>query len=130
MILLGHRFIKGETLYHITNIDTISKTPPSSTIFMNFSEENLDILKYAHQNNVAFSLKVQTITELIYASNLGAKYIVLEKELAKTAQEIAEAYLFDSKILVHIQDDEEIEEMALLNIDGVIYPNAIIKISS
>jgi hypothetical protein len=130
MILLGHHFIKSETLYHVTDVDAIFKTPPSSTLYIEFSETNLDIINHAHENSVPFALQVQTITELIYASSLEAKYIVVEKKLAKTAQEVAENYLFDAKILVKIHNDSEIEEMAFLSIDGVIYPNAIVKILS
>jgi hypothetical protein len=130
MILLGHKFIQSESLYHVTSIDAILNTPPSCTLFLNFKEENLDIITHAQNNNVPFALKVLNVTEVIYASSLGAKYIVLEKTLAKTAQEVAENYLFDAKILVEIQKDDEIEEMALLNIDGAIYPQAIIKINS
>jgi hypothetical protein len=126
VILLGHKFIQSESLYHVTSIDAIVNTPPSCTLFLNFKEENLDIISHAQNNNVTFALKVANITEVIYASSLGAKYIVVEKALAKTAQDIAENYLFDAKILVEIQKDEEIEGMALLNIDGVIYPQAII----
>ncbi|MDQ1268226.1 MAG: hypothetical protein QG560_869, partial [Campylobacterota bacterium] len=52
------------------------------------------------------------------------------KTLAKTAQNVAESYLFDAKILVMIEDEDEIEELALLAIDGVIFSNAIVKILS
>jgi hypothetical protein len=130
MILLGHKFLEAESLYHVRDIDAIMHTPPSATLYLEFSEENLDIIEHARANGVAFSLGASSITELIYASSLGAKYVLLNKSLAKIAQEIAETYLFDTKILVHIEKDKEIEEMALLGIDGVIYPNAIIKINS
>lgn len=130
MLLFGHRFLVNKSFYHITDIDAISKTPPSSIIYLEFSESNLDIIKHLNENFVPFAMSVKNITELIYASSLNAKYIVCSKKLAKTAQEIAETYMFDAKILVMIEDEEEIEEMALLGIDGVVFPSAIIKISS
>ena len=108
----------------------ITKTPPSSQIYLKFSEENLDIIDYMQLNHISFALFVSTITELIYASSLGASYIIVDKENAKTAQNIAETYLFDAKILVLIQSESEIQEIALLGIDGVIFPEAIIKVSS
>ena len=73
---------------------------------------------------------MKNITELIYASNLNASYIIVEKDLAHSAQNIANEYLFDAKILVSIQDENEIEEFALNSIDGVIFSNAIIKTPS
>jgi hypothetical protein len=130
MLLFGHKFIKNESFYHISSVDAIQSTPPSSTIYFEFDESNLDLIEYANDNSVTFVLSVQNVTELIYASALGAKYILVPKELAKTAQSIAENYLFDAKILVRIEDEEEIEEMALLGLDGILFSNAIIKINS
>jgi len=128
MLFFGHRFIESEKFYHVFDIDTIIQTPPSSTIYVEFDEENLDIINYLKENKINFALKVKNITELMYASALGASYIHVEQELAKTAQKIAENYLFDAKILVHLEDEDKIEEMALLGVDGVIFTEAIVKI--
>ena len=130
MLLFGHRFVKNESFYHIADIDAIQHTPSASTIYIKFTEENLDLIDYAKENSVGFALGVKSTNELIYASSLGAKYIIVKKELAKTAQKIAETYLFDAKILVRVEDEDEIEEMAILGIDGIIFSNAIIKINS
>ena len=130
MLIFGHEFIPSESLYHITDIDGVINTPPSSLIYIEFSEDNLDIIEHANSNSIEFALNVNNITELIYASALNAKYILVSREMAKTAQNIAENYLFDAKILVHITDNDEIEELALLGVDGVIFSNAIIKINS
>lgn len=130
MIFFGHRFIENENFYHICSIEAILNTPPSSTLYIEFSEDNLDVINHALINSMPLCLFVKNITELLYASALGAKYIAVEKELTKTAQNIAENYLFDAKILTIIEDEEEIEELGLLGVDGVIFPNAIIKISS
>ena len=130
MIFFGHRFIDSKKFYHIGSIDAIKNTPPSSALFTEFSEENLDIIKHAVENSVTLCVHVENITEIIYASSLGANFLSVNKELAKTAQNLAENYLFDAKILVNIENDDEVEEVALLGIDGVIYSNAIIKINS
>ena len=130
MLIFGHRFIPSESFYHISNIDDISNTPPSSTIYLAFDESNLDIIKYANENSIEMALLVKNTTGLIYASSLKARYIIVEKEMAKTAQNIAENYLFDAKILVKIDSENEIEEIALLGIDGVLLSNAVVKITS
>jgi len=130
MLIFGHKFIPSESFYHVINIDAIHHTPPSSTIYLEFSEDNLDIITHARENGVSMALKISTITELIYASSLGASYIVVSGENAKTAQNIAENYLFDAKILVMIDNYDAIEELALLGVDGVICSNAIIKTNS
>ncbi|MDD5400731.1 MAG: hypothetical protein PHQ93_06070 [Sulfurimonas sp.] len=130
MIFFGHRFIENENFYHICCIEAILNTPPSSTLYIEFSEENLDIISHTVLNSMPIALYVENITQLLYASAFGAKYIVVEKELAKTAQNVAENYLFDAKILALIEEENDIEELALLGVDGTIFPNAIIKINS
>jgi len=130
MLLFGHKFVKSESFYHITAIDAITNTPPSSILYLSFSEKNLDIINHIQKNGIKFALSVANTTELIFASNLNATFIIVPKELAKEAQNLAETYLFDSKILVKIEADDEIESLAHQGIDGVLFPNAIIKINS
>ena len=130
MLLFGHSFIKSESFYHISSIDAVINTPPSSTLYLEFSEGNLDIISYLNANSISFALSVQNLTQLIYASALDAKYIIVEKDLASSAQSIAESYLFDAKLLVTIENDDEIEEFAIIGVDGVIYSSAIVKINS
>jgi hypothetical protein len=135
MIMIGHRFIPNflvghGSFYHVVNEDAINNTPPNSPVLLDYSEKNIETIVYAKQNSVEFCLKVQNVTEIIYASNLGASYILVDKDLAKTAQNLANNYLFDAKVLVMIEDDDEIEELALLGVDGVIYSDAIIKTNS
>ena len=130
MIIIGHRFIPSKNFYHVQDIDAINNTPPSSCITVEFNEQNLDIINHATLNNVELALSVKNVTELIYAANLGATYIIVEKELAQSAQKIANEYLFDAKLLVSIQNEEEIETLALQSVDGAIFSNAIIKTPS
>ncbi len=130
MILFGHRFLASENFYHVENLACISKTPSNSTIFLNFNENNLDIIDHLFTNAIKFALHVKSIKELIYAYTLGASYIIVESKLAEDAQKVANDYLFDAKILVHVEDEEEIEDLALLGVDGVIFAKAVIKICS
>lgn len=130
MLLFGHRFISSDSFYHVSSIDGIKHTPPSSTICFEFSEANLDIIEHANSNHIPLALRVKNVTELIYASSLNAKYAFVTPKMAKTAQNIAENYLFDMKIIVLVEEEEEIEELALLGVDGVVFVNAIIKTNS
>jgi hypothetical protein len=130
MILFGHRFLASEQFYHIENIYCIPKTPSNSTVFLNFDEKNLDIIDHLFTNAIKFALHVKNIKELIYAHTMGASYIIVESKLAEDAQKVANDYLFDAKILVHIEDEDDIEDLALLGVDGVIFAKAIIKICS
>jgi len=130
MLIYGHRFIPSNSFYHVLDIESISNTPPSCIIHIEFSEENLDIISHANLNQITTSICVKNITEIIYASALEASFIVVHNELAAEAQKIANEYLFDAKILVLVENESEIEKFALLGIDGVIFPNAIIHTNS
>jgi len=129
MLFFGHKFLESPKFYHVFDIDTILTTPPASTIYLEFHESNLDIINYLKENAITFALKVENITEVAYANALGAAYIIVETALAKTAQKIAENYLFDAKILVVIEEESEIEELVLLGVDGVIFPEAVVRVS-
>jgi hypothetical protein len=130
MYIYGHRFIDSDSFYHVPNIEAIQNTPSNSTIYLDFSEDNLEIINHATSNDVVLALGAINVTEIFYASSLGANFIVVPKDLAKTAQNIANNYLFDAKILIHITDEGEIEELAILGVDGIVFSNAIIKINS
>lgn len=130
MLLFGHRFIPSNSFYHVLDIDSITNTPPSSVVHIEFTEENLDIIKHSVANQISFSICCKTITEIIYASSLGASFIIVRENLAKDATKIANEYLFDAKVLVLIENEEEIEQLALLGVDGVVFSSAIIKINS
>jgi hypothetical protein len=130
MLLFGHRFIPSDSFYHVLDIDSIKNTPPSSVVHIEFKEENLDIINHAQVNQIRTSICCKTITELVYASALGASFIIVREDLAVQATKVANDYLFDAKVLVLIEDENEIEALALAGVDGVIFSNAIIKINS
>jgi len=130
MLIFGHRFIPSKSFYHVLDIESITNTPPSSILHIEFNEENLDIITHANLNQIPTSIYVKNIIQIIYAASLEASFIIVDKELAKNANKLANEYLFDAKILVLIESEEEIEELALLGVDGVIFSNAIIKINS
>ena len=127
MLIYGHRFIPNENFYDIQDIKDIQKTPPSSTVSLDFAKNHLNIINHLRQNHITFALKTKDITEIIYASSLGASYIIVEKSLAKSANDIANNYLFDAKILAYITDENDIQEMAVIGVDGVVFADAFVK---
>jgi len=130
MLLFGHRFIKSEKFYHISDVDAIMNTPPNSIIYVEFDEKNLDIISFLQLNSIQFVLHVNSLREAVYAYNLGASYIATKAKLVQEIQKLAEEYLFDAKVLVHVKEESEIEYFASMGIDGVIFPMAIIKVTT
>ncbi len=117
MIILNHKDIPSDKLYIISNTEDIKKTPPNSIVLFNY---DISILKYCFSNNIEYSVNINSIKEAIFANNLGAKYIISKKELAIQLQPVVQNYLFDSKNIAKINDINEIEQLALKEVDGVI----------
>lgn len=118
MILLGDSLVPFEDIFFIKDIEDIKTTKANSTLFFEYKEE---ILKYCFENSLSFGVVVKSLKEAIYSNALNAKYVVCDKNLDKNIQNIAENYMFDSKVLSIIDNENEIEDIALKQIDGVIY---------
>ncbi|MDH5465526.1 MAG: hypothetical protein OEW60_07815 [Thiovulaceae bacterium] len=127
MLIFGHDYFKIQPFYDISSIDAILKTPSHSTLYIDFDDQALDIIEHCQLNNLPFALSVKNLREAIYAHNFNASYIITTRILAPMIQKSADTYLFDAKILSRIEDESEIEELASLGIDGVIFPSGIVK---
>lgn len=124
MILIGDSLVPYKNISFIDSIADIDHTLPNSTLVFNYDE---NLLLYCMKNSLETAVMVKNIKEAIYCNSLEAKYIISDKKLAKNIQKIAENYMFDSKNLAIIEDNDEIEKIALLEIDGVIYSSLLNK---
>lgn len=122
MIILGDDLVPFEETSFIKEIENIKNTKVNSTILFDFNE---NFLKYSYENNLFVGVIVHTLKEALYANALHAKYIICDKPLDKTIQDVAENYMFDSKILTIIEASDELEIVAIDKIDGAIYKNLL-----
>ena len=122
MIILNHKFLSSEKIFEVSEINDIKDSPSNSTILFDFSEKNIEICNYCNINSVEFAIRVKELKEVLFSANLNAKYIFIsDKSLALKAQKIADNYMYDSKIILEIGSDRDLEESALNEIDGVIF---------
>jgi hypothetical protein len=124
MIIIGHELIPYKPLYRIQTLHDIKATPSNSTLLFPISHN--DMVQYAQRNGLTFALEVQTLTDAVIANGAGARYILVPQPLAQRVQKSADNYMFDSRILVRIEDADEIEALIVAEIDGVIFSDAII----
>jgi len=117
MQIFGHDFIKNTKFFFIDKIDNIKNTTPNSILFFEFDKE---IITYCKTQNLVFGVKVKDIKELVLASASDASYLLVDKEFAKQAQNIANEYMYDAKILLISNDENDIELCAKNGIDGII----------
>ena len=127
MIIFGHDYFKKPPFYDVKSIDAILNTPSNSTLYIEFKPALLDVIEHCQLNKLSFALKVDNLKDAIFAHNFDASYLITNRIMAPTIQKAADTYLFDSKVLCMIANDEEIQELATLGIDGVIFSQGIVK---
>lgn len=119
MILLNHPSSPLD-YFLAKDIKQIGNSKPEA---MPILVENLNELSiHCLQHNIPFSILAQNIQQAIFANHFGAKYLLsLDLPLAKELQQLAENYLFDTKIITLITSEQEIPHIAKLGIDGVFF---------
>jgi len=119
MIILEKPFSNEEFVF-VSTLEDIKNSPSNATLIFNYCDSSLDVYNFCKQNNIPYGVIVSNIKELIFTSNLNAKYVftdIIQK--AKELQDIAQEYLLDTKIIYLANSLDEIEEVAKLGIDGI-----------
>jgi nicotinate-nucleotide pyrophosphorylase len=125
MKIFGHKWIPSVSFYKINILEDIQRTPPNGILLFNSLKEDIEYIDYCLKNALLLAIEVEDITEAIFANALGIKYIFIESHNAKEIMSIAQHYLFDTQILVKIISIEEIESLAKIGVDGVVFSEAI-----
>ncbi len=124
MIIIGHELIPYKTFIKIEKIKDNLEVEEESIILFDFY--NKEVLKYISENDVSFfATKVENAIDACLANALGVKYILVEQDIASSIQKIADEYLFDSKILLIIDEEKEMSLAIKDFIDGVIFKTVI-----
>ena len=129
MILFGHPLFESPSLYAINSIEAIKQTPSNALLYVEYSKDTVDIVQHMKAHGLHFALQVNSLKEVIFAHNFQATYIVVNDGLASLAQKAADEYIFDAKILCQISNEESIETLATLGVDGAMFANALVKSS-
>lgn len=130
MILFGHPLIPSEHFYHIESIEAILHTPSNSVLALFFEEQNLDIIEHLQNNHIRFALYVSSEVEAVLAENLGAAYLIVTPKNGSDIQRVAEHYLFDAKVLGYCEEIDNLQKLIDMRLDGAIFGDAIVKITS
>ncbi len=127
MKIFGHPWLPSEEFYPVSSIEEIANTPPNSTIQLKPLLVSIELAHYCNQNHIAYALEVESIKDALFANQLGCRYIITNKSLAKELMPIAQNYLFDTQILAKISDEEEIEGLAKCGVDGAVFKGFVAK---
>ncbi len=123
MLIYGHELIKSEALYSVGSKDEIDEISNDKILFF---EYNPDLMKYVIDKNRPFALHVFNETEAVIGNGVGAKMLICPHNIAQKVQELAEYYLFDAKVAILINSEDEIVKAIEKKVDVAILPEAII----
>ncbi len=119
MILLNDARFSDEKFFRIKQKEEILDSPNNCTLMFEFGENCIENCRYCKMNGIEFGVEVKNIKELIFVSNLGAKYVFVDNlELAKEMQDIADDYLLLTKIIIKTSLNK-IENVLKSRIDGI-----------
>jgi hypothetical protein len=119
IIIGGHKAIStGEGLFFGENVDISTS---KDLICRNFDKNRLAEYKELASQKVPLLFHVVDIRDLVYACIIGARYVAVIKEDAPIMQKIVNDYLYDTKVLALIDDEDDIEWVATHGIDGALY---------
>lgn len=118
VIILGHPLIPFKPLLRISKMGQINKIESDSTVLVDFIDTKL--IQYIKSKEIALAVHVKSIKDACLANAFGVRFIVVDESISKEVQSIATEYLFDSKIILQIENEEGIERAARDLIDGVV----------
>jgi hypothetical protein len=129
VLIFEDEYINSPKFVRINNIKDIDKTSPENILLLANFNKPYTLAKYCQQNSLTYAVEANSILDAIYASNLGASYLIANLELAKKIQKLANEYLWDMKVLATINSTNEIEVVAKAFIDGAIFIKRISNVS-
>ncbi len=128
MLIFGHPWIESPQFVKVFSIEDIKKTKPIDILLLEPLSVSIEIAKYCKKNSLQFAVTINTIRDAIYANAIGADYMLCQHEQAIIVQKIADDYMFDTKVLVVIEEEKSIDTLIQFSIDGVIFSNAITQV--
>ncbi len=119
MKILEKPFCNEEFIY-IKTLEDIKNSPSDTTLIFDYCDSSLELYNFCKINNISYGVIVSDIKNLIFCLNLDAKYIFCDTiKNAKKFQKIVENYLYDTKIVLLVDDYNNIEKIASYNIDAI-----------
>lgn len=127
MLIFGHPWLDSHKFKKTFSINGLDEISTEEIALLEPLSDSITLAQYCQSKKKNYAVTVNTVAEVLFAHALGSQYVICQHEDAQKIQRVAQEYLFDTKILVLIESEKEIERMAELSIDGVIFPKAIIS---
>lgn len=123
MQIYGHKLIEFDFLYSVQSEEEIDEVENECVLFFEYEPK---LIEYCQEKNRKFALHVFNQTEAIIGNGAGAKLLVCPQKISHKIQDLAEYYLFDAKVGILINNEDEIEKAIEQKVDVAILPGAIL----
>jgi hypothetical protein len=127
MLIFGHPWIESPRFVKVFSVEETGRTAADEIVLLEPLNVSIDIARYCKENDIPFSVTINNIRDAVFANALKADYMLCQHEQAIIVQKIADEYIFDTKILVVIEDEKSIDNIIRFGIDGVIFSKAIVQ---
>lgn len=128
MKIIGHPLIPHQDFSKIQTIQEISHVLPNAMIWWEASiDQNCALARFCQEHQIPYAVEIQSLRELLIYTNLDAKYLIASKQSILPFQSILKEYVLDSLLLCKITEENEIENLALQGIDGVIFESLLLS---
>lgn len=125
-MIVGHPGIASPRFIRCTDQSDAQATPVGSILLYDFTATSAVHYAALIGDRLPLAFTVKTLGDALIASRLGASYLIVPSAIAVACQQAADAYLFDTKILLLIDEEREIVWAATRRIDGVIFRSALV----
>lgn len=123
MLIFGHSAIAHQKFVRIHSIEQITKSSNDEVVWF-IHNGDFSPLKHCASNEIPFGVLVESVSDFMLCASFMPSYLIV-RHSAQTFTQIAQNYLLDSKVLYVIKSEEEIESLAKLGIDGVIFADIL-----
>lgn len=125
MQIFGHKWIEYREFKKVFSKKEIKNISKNEIVLLEPLSGSIALAQYCQTNSIPFAITINSTKEALFANALNALFVICLPEDSPGIQAIAQDYLFDTKVLALISSEKEIEKMARLSIDGVIFSEAI-----
>ena len=109
-----------EEFFYVKTMQDIKNSPNNATLVFEYCDSSLEVYNFCKINNIPYAVKINTIKEMIFCTNLNAKYIFCDTiKKAKVFQKIVDEYLIDTQIVLLVENLENLEEVVKDRIDAI-----------
>ena len=136
MLIFGHEAIACKRFAHVKSIEEIRATSADQIVYF-YECDDMDfcLSKHCHKEKVPYAVRSDSLVRFLIYAQLQASFVLVappvgiqdpEQSDAKYLQTLADHYLLDTKVLLVIKEESEMELAAFLGIDGVIFSHFLV----